>query len=162
MKYLKLSGFLLLLTILGSSAVTAQDLDAATVKNIVEAKNFVFKAQYVSPLNGRTVALTSDYDVVVNSNQVVSYLPYFGRAYSAPINGEGGIKFTSNSFDYSHAMKKKKWEVRIRPRDVTDVQDMYLTIFDNGRASLRVNNTNRQSISYDGYIVEGKSEKKAF
>jgi hypothetical protein len=151
-----------LLTILGSSTVTAQDLDAATVKNIVESKNFIFKAQSVAPMAGRIIPLTSDYDVVVNSNKVVSYLPYFGRAYSAPINSEGGIKFTSTRFDYTQSMKKDKWEVRIRPRDVTDVQDMYLTIFDNGRASLRVNNTNRQNISYDGYIVEGKGEKKAF
>ena len=162
MKYLKLSGLLLLLTFMGTSVVNAQDLDAAAVKNMVDAKNFVFKAQYVNPQSGRSIPVTSEYDLVVSSGQVVSFLPYFGRAYSVPINSEGGIKFTSTSFDYTIKSKKNKWEVRIRPKDVTEVQDMYLTIFENGRASLRVINTNRQNISYDGYIVEGKSQKKAF
>ena len=162
MKYLKLSSLLLLLTFMGTSVLNAQDLDAAAVKNMVDAKNFVFKAQYVNPQSGRSIPVTSEYDLVVSSGQVVSFLPYFGRAYSVPINSEGGIKFTSTSFDYTIKSKKNKWEVRIRPKDVTEVQDMYLTIFENGRASLRVINTNRQNISYDGYIVEGKSQKKAF
>lgn len=163
MKLFKISSFLLLMTIFGAGAVTAQDLDAAAVKNMIESKNFIFKAEYVSPVGGRSRPLTSEYDVSVRNDKVVSYLPYFGRAYTAPINTtDGGIKFTSTKFDYTINQKKNKWEVRIKPRDVSDVQDMYLTVFDNGRASLRVNNTNRQNISYDGYIMEVKEEKKAF
>jgi hypothetical protein len=163
MKLFKLSSFLILLTILGSSAVMAQDLEPATVKNIIQSKNFIFKAEYVNPQSGSTRPLTSEYDVSVKSDKVVSYLPFFGRAYTAPVNpAEGGIKFTSLKFDYTIKQKNKKWDVRIRPRDVSDVQDMYLTVFDNGKASLRVISTNRQSISYDGYIIESKQEKKAF
>jgi hypothetical protein len=162
MKYLKLSGLFLMLTVLVSSVVSAQDLDAATVKNMVEAKNFVFKAQFMNPQAGRSVNLTSDYDVSVSTAKVVSYLPYFGRAYSVPINSDGGIKFTSTEYDYTTKQKKNRWEVRIKPKDVSEVQDLFLTIFDNGRASLRVNSTNRQNISFDGYIVEGTGEKKAF
>jgi hypothetical protein len=163
MKLFKISSFLLLLTIFGSSAANAQKLDAASVKKIVESKNFIFKAEYVYPQSGRSRYLASEYDVSVVNNKVVSYLPYFGRAYTAPVNpAEGGIKFTSTKFDYSITQKKDKWEIRIKPRDVSDVQDMFLTVFDNGRAGLRVNNTNRQNISFDGYIIEGKQEKKAF
>jgi hypothetical protein len=163
MKFFKLSRFLILLTILGSSVATAQNLDPATVKKIVRSKNFIFKAQYVNPQSGSTRPLTSEYDVSVKNDKIVSYLPFFGRAYTAPINPtDGGIKFTSVKFDYTIKQKNKKWDVRIRPRDVSDVQDMYLTVFDNGRASLRVISTNRQSISYDGYILESKQEKKAF
>lgn len=163
MKLFKISSLLLLFTIFGAGSVTAQDLDAATVKNIIESKNFVFKAEYVSPTGGRNRPLTSEYDLSVNRDKVVSYLPFFGRAYTAPINpAEGGIKFTSTKFDYTFSQKKNKWEIHIKPRDVSDVQDMYMTVFDNGRASLRVNNTNRQNISFDGYIIEAKAEKKAF
>lgn len=162
MKYLKLSGLLLMLTVLGTSVVSAQDLDAAIVKNLVEGKNFIFKAQFMNPQAGRSVNLTSEYDVSVSTSKVVSYLPYFGRAYSVPINSEGGIKFTSTQYDYTTKQKKNKWEVRIKPRDVSEVQDLYLTIFENGNASLRVNSTNRQNISFDGYIIESTGEKKAF
>jgi hypothetical protein len=51
----------------------------------------------------------------------------------------------------------------IQPKDASDIQDMSLTIYDNGRASLHVNSVNRQSISFDGYITEGKkSGRKGF
>jgi hypothetical protein len=141
----------------------AQEKDPAKVRAMVDSKNFVFKADYVNPQTGRSRSLTSEYDLTIKPGEVVSYLPYFGRAYSAPLNGEGGIKFTSTKFDYKVVKEKAhSWDIRIKPNDANDIQDMYLTVFDNGSASLRVNSINRQSISYRGYIVAGKEEKKAF
>jgi|SRR5689334_15715599 len=141
----------------------AQKKDPAKVKAMVESKNFVFVADYVNPQSMRSRSLTtSDYDLTIKPGEVISYLPYFGRAYSAPINGEGGIKFTSKDFEYKLVKAKAhSWDISIKPRDA-DVQEMYLTVFDNGTASLNVNSNNRQSISYRGYIVPGKEEKKAF
>ena len=70
----------------------AQEKDPAVVKALVESKNYVFKADYVNPQTGRSRSLTSEYDLTIKPGEVISYLPYFGRAYSAPINSEGGIK----------------------------------------------------------------------
>lgn len=142
----------------------AQEKDPAKVKALVESKNFIFKADYVNPQSMRSRSLTtSDYDLTIRPGEVISYLPYFGRAYSAPINGEGGIKFTSKDFEYKLVKEKKNsWDISIKPKDASDVQELYLTVFNNGTASLRVNSTNRQSISYRGYIIAGKEEKKAF
>lgn len=142
----------------------AQEKNPAKVKALVESKNFVFVADYVNPQSMRSRSLTtSDYDLTIKPGEVISYLPYFGRAYSAPINGEGGIKFTSKDFDYKLVkVKAHSWDISIKPKDANDVQQLYLTVFDNGTASLSVNSTNRQTISYRGYIVAGKEEKKAF
>ena len=142
----------------------AQEKDPVKVKAMVESKNFVFVADYVNPQSMRSRSLTSsEYDLTIKPGEVISYLPYFGRAYSAPINGEGGIKFTSKDFDYNLVKTKKhNWDISIKPKDANDIQEMYLTVFDNGTASLRVNSLNRQSISYRGYVVAGKEEKKAF
>jgi hypothetical protein len=141
----------------------AQEKDPAKVRAMVESKNFVFKADYVNPQTGRTRNLTSEYDLTIKPGEVISHLPYFGRAYSAPINSEGGIKFTSTDFDYKLLKQKEhSWDISIKPKDAKDVQEMFLTVFDNGTASLRVNSLNRQSISFRGYIVAGKEEKKAF
>jgi hypothetical protein len=141
----------------------AQEKDPARIRTMVEAKNFVFKADYVNPQTGRSRSLTSEYDLTIKPGEVISYLPYFGRAYSAPINSEGGIKFTSTDFDYKLLKQKEhSWDISIKPKDASDVREMFLTVFDNGTASLRVNSTNRQAISFRGYIVAGKEEKKAF
>lgn len=153
------------LLLLAVTIVQAQEKKEIATQQIVESKNYIFKAESVNPARSRVRYLTSDYDLVVTGDTVTAFLPYFGRAYSAPIDpSEGGIKFTSADFGYTVEKKKKRsWEILIRPKDALDVQELYLTIFDNNKASLRVNSVNRESISFNGYIVEGKEkDKKAF
>lgn len=146
-----------------SMNLLGQESAVADMKTILESRNYVFKARNVYPQSGRMRQLTPDYDLTVTRDNVVSYLPYFGKAYAAPINlSDGGIKFTSVKFDYKSDKTSKYWEITIKPKDAPEVQQLYLTVFDNGNANLRVTLTNRQPISFDGNVVEGKSEKKAF
>jgi hypothetical protein len=143
----------------------AQEKNEASAQQLIESKNFVFKAETVTPSRGRFRQLTSEYDLVVAGDTVTAFLPYFGRAFSAPINPtDGGIKFTSSDFQYvTEKRKKDGWEIVITPKDAQDVQTLYLTVFDNKKASLRVNSLNRESITFNGYIQEGKQkDKKAF
>jgi hypothetical protein len=158
--------FLLLLFIQAASlnVIHAQDKNPGDVQKIIEAKNYIFRAETVNPQIGGSRVLTSDYDLTITPDTIIAYLPYFGRAYTAPINpSEGGIKFTSTSFAYSATKRSKSWEITIRPKDADDVQQLFLDIYDNGNANLRVSSMNRQSISFTGHITEGKAAaKKAF
>ena len=155
--------FLCVLLLISVPSLNAQGKEKA-VKEMVEAQQYIFKAQFVSPTSGLSRALTSDYDVTVFKNEVISYLPYFGRAYAAPIDpSKGGIMFTSNKFEYTKETNKKGgWDITITPKDAADVQELYLHISSNGYATLQVTSTNRQSISFSGYIEENKQPKKAF
>src|SRR5687767_9865112 len=161
MKYMITTSLLVVL----ATIIQAQEKKEPSTQQIVESKNYIFKAESVNPQRGRFRQLTSEYDVVVTSDTVTAYLPYFGRAYSAPINpSEGGIKFTSSDFEYTVEKKKRRsWQIMIKPKDASDIQAVYLTIFDNNKATVRVNSLNRESISFNGYIIEGKEkDKKAF
>ena len=164
-KKIRMKKYIFLVALLAAVGfVHAQEKTELTTKQLLETKNFIFKAETVTPQRGRFRQLTSEYDVVVTNDTVIAFLPFFGRAYSAPINpSEGGIKFTSGKFGYSleHG-KKKRWTLKIKPEDVKEVQDMYFTIFDNKKATLLVNSLNRESIVFNGYIIEGKDQKKAF
>lgn len=154
-----------LLLFVTTMAASGQDQEASGIVRAIETKNFIFKASSATPQRGRMRQLTSEYEVVVRPDTIISFLPYFGRAFTAPINpSDGGIKFTSTDFTYAAGEKKKRrWEIQINPKDVPDVTTLYLTIFDNGSASLRVNSINRTPISFNGYVEEGKPvEKKAF
>lgn len=140
-----------------STAVHAQDLDKSVVQNIIQTKEFVFKAQSVTPMSGMTRQLTTGYDVRFLGDSIVAYLPYFGRAYSAGYGEGGGIDFTSTKFEYKlNERRKGGWDVSIKPQDVKDVQIMNFSISENGYATLQVNSNNRQPISFYGYIVERK------
>ena len=145
------------------SSVFAQD-KKETTKNMVESGQYIFKARYVLPQTGLSRALTSDYDLTVSKSAIVSYLPYFGRAYVAPIDPlQGGIKFNSSKFQYTtETAKKDGWNITIIPKDVSDVQKLYLHISSNGNATLQVISTTRQPISFNGYIEENNQPKKAF
>jgi len=148
----------------GSFMAKAQKKSPDEIKKIVESQNYVFKAQWANPQASISRQLTSDYDLTIAGDTVISYLPYFGRAYVAPIDpSEGGIRFTSTKFDYKLSQNGKSWKVMIKPKDSPGVQQLYLEIFDNGNATLQVVSTDRQAISFNGYVEENKAKgKKAF
>lgn len=127
----------------------------AEIKNLVQSKNFVFVAQYANPLGRRNIYLTSVYDVRLSKDTLIADLPYFGRAYVAPMNpSEGGIHFTSTKFTYTVKPKKKGgWDITLMPKDTRDVRQMFLNISQDGYASLQVTSNNRQAISFTGNIT---------
>jgi hypothetical protein len=96
----------------------------------------------------------------VAPDSIISFLPYFGVAYQAPIStAEGGIKFSSAQFDYTSSIaKRQSWQVSIKPKDVPEVTQLSLHIFNNGEATLQVISTNKQAISFNGYIIPTKAK----
>ncbi|HYH14546.1 MAG TPA: DUF4251 domain-containing protein [Flavisolibacter sp.] len=125
------------------------------IKQLLEGKEYIFRAQSTSPLRGGFRQLTSEYDLRLYGDSLVSYLPYFGRAYTAPLNPrESGIQFTSTQFDYNVSARKKGWDITLRPRDVSNVQQMILNVTKSGRATLQVISNNREPISFNGVIVK--------
>lgn len=155
--FLLLIAFITLHTSYAQSSAN-DDQKKDVIQNLVQSKNYNFVAQSVLPMSGRSINLTTVYNLKVSGDTLVSDLPYFGRAYVAPLNpAEGGIRFTSTDFNYTIKDRKKGGrDIMILPKDVKDVRQMFLTVFENGQASLRVNSNNRQSISYNGYIAGRK------
>ncbi len=158
---------LLLFLLIVPGRAKAQSKDPTDNKRIVLSKNYIFTPQTVPGrrIPGLSQVLDPSYELIVLPDSVISYLPFFGRAFAAPANPtEGGIRFTSTKFSYTMSQKKKGgWEVSIKPSDATDVRQLYLDIYENGTASLRVVSLNREQITFNGYITEGKERgKKAF
>lgn len=140
-----------------SNEVYAQNGESeAVVTRILNDQRYVFKAQQVMPSGGRTRNLTGDnYDLTVTKDSVSSWLPYFGRAYSAPIDPtKGGFQFVSTEFDYNVTQNNDSWDITIKPKDTRDVQELYLTVFKNGNSTLRVSSISRQPISFSGVVTE--------
>jgi len=166
MKKYPFSAFISILLFAGLLPVAAvaqnkDSIQAAGIRNMIANQQYVFKAQTASPLAGRLRQLTTEYDLQVSKEKIVAYLPYFGRAYTAPLDpSKGGIQFTSKDFDYKLSERKKGgWNVSIKTKDIAEAQQLELTIFSDGTASLQANSTNRQSISFNGYIA-GPDKKK--
>ncbi len=154
MKKIKIIFALLVIILFGGSPMAyAQQKSADEVKQMVESKNFIFKAEVANPARGGSQQLSSGYDVSVTNSNVICYLPFYGRAQTIPIGAaDGGIKFTSTSFEYKTVNDGKVWQVTIKPNDVSHVQQLYLSIYDDGTATLDVMNIHRDNISFKGYV----------
>lgn len=135
--------------------------DTVNVKNLVDAQNFVFIPQYVNPQSGGRRDLSSGYDLSVSKDTIISYLPFFGRGYTAPVSpSDIDFDFTTTKFSYAATPSKRGWNISIKPHDKMYVQELYLRIYDNAVASLTITSMDRSSISYDGYITARKSALK--
>lgn len=146
----------------GTKSVSNEQVtDSTILRNMIAAQTFVFVPQYASPMGFRKRYLTGSYDISVQKDTVISYLPYFGRAYTAPLSPtDVDFDFTSTKFSYTITPNRKGWNVSIKPRDQSYLEELYFTIYTNGSASLNVISINKSFISYDGYIAVKRSIEK--
>ena len=128
------------------------------VKNLVDSQSFVFIPQYVNPMSGRRRDLSTGFDISISKDSIISYLPFFGRGYTAPLSpSDVDFDFTSTNFTYKVTPAKNGWNISIKTKDKINLQELYFRIYDNATASLNITSINRSAISYDGYITRRKS-----
>nr|WP_067053962.1 DUF4251 domain-containing protein [Mucilaginibacter sp. L294] len=141
-----------------SKKAIKQAKKAAEIKELIDAKNYVFQASYMYPSGGGARYLTSAYDLTVAPDTVEAYLPYWGVAYSGVgynSSEDNGIKFRSTKFDYkTNAKKDGSYNISIKTNDTHNVTQMTLQVYENGNADLTVISMNRQQIRFNGYIKE--------
>ena len=129
------------------------------VKKLIESENYKIDVNTAMPMRGRSIPLTSSYSLEIRNDSVISYLPYYGRAYSIPYGGGDGLNFKAVLKEYSMKMDKKgNAVIEFIARNPEDRYEYRVKVFPNGSASIDVNMQNRQSISFQGelYIKEEK------
>ena len=143
----------------GSKPVTG--LTDVDVQQMVNARDFAFRADQMMPSGGRTRILNETYLFTVSPEKVVADLPYMGRAISVTYGAtDGGMRFQSTRFDYNVCPGRKNgWTVTIRPKDQSDVRECIMNVYSNGTADLSINSNNRQQIRYSGYLQPNTTNK---
>lgn len=130
------------------------------VEQIVNSMEFLFIAESVQPQGARNIILNNDSDTVLyTKNQIVSSLPYFGRAFSGSgYGGDGGMNFEGEPKDYKLKKGKKAYIINSSVKGKNDNYDLTLTIYFGGSAQLMITCANRSSISYAGRITTIKKD----
>jgi hypothetical protein len=169
MKILKRTFYALALLMISMATAHAQTTKKekeaakeAEFKKVLESKNFTFTAQIANPSRGGASRnLTSEYDVRITPDSIISYLPFFGRAYVATMNpDDAGIKFISTKFTYTATLRKNGYDITIKPTDTKDVRLINLSASFNGYGILNVTSQNRDPISFYGTLEANKKPKK--
>ncbi len=151
-------------------------LDASTVDSLLTSKEFTFMATKAIPstndisrvMNGvtgsgasRLLDLDYGYTVEIKKEKMTSTLPYFGRTYTPSMDPDKqSYRFTSSNYSYVQSKGKRDLTVvTIRPNDISHIQKMVMQIYPNGRAYLTIEASDRQLISYDGYLMKNEPLK---
>lgn len=154
----------LALLLLATPAINAQKLSRKEqkqqqkqqVEKLIESGTFTFEAQSAQPSVGRMITLTgTDYTLQLNGDSIDSYLPYYGRAYVAPLGrDEGGIKFKTlmESCKKTYNERKRLYQYDISVVGEYDKYNIMLRVGDTGHANLLINCNNRSSINFSGII----------
>jgi len=132
---------------------------ALRIKEKLVSKAFTYNATFATPMASNTIHLTSSYYLKVSKDTVTAYLPYYGRAYTAPVNSsDNGIKFTSTKFSYEMLDGKRKgnWKINIKTLDTNGDISLHLDVWENGTAQVYIEDQKRQAISFDGEIEDKK------
>jgi len=172
-KVLRLTTAVIGLLFLQSCGTTQSYLDKTTLTQVIEQNEFTFMAQRANPLDtsantimnsipggfaNRVMNLDYGYTIVFKKDEVSVNLPYFGRAYTAPIDPrKTGFDFDSKDFNIKKSQGKKGSTVlNISFNDQNTVRKMIMEVFQNGKAYVSVESNDKQPISYDGYIMKNE------
>lgn len=126
---------------------------------LIQSEQFRFVARTAHSDLGTFNHLSANYDMVFDSLRIKAYLPYYGRTYSAPYGGNGGVKFDLKASEIGRNWNEKKKLFTITA-DLSDTEDSYsifLTAGLDGYADLKITFRNRQWISYYGVIEKIES-----
>ncbi len=130
-------------------------------KELAEAGEWQFDASRMLPARGKSRTLTTPYNVVVQNDEVDSYLPFFGVAYSADYgSSESPMIFKAPIENYTKEDGKKGgYVIKFQARNKSDLVQFTFSVSVTGSTTLSVNSTNRQHISYHGELVPVKKKE---
>ena len=130
---------------------------SANVTNALNNRDYKIAIDRMYPMRGSSRHVSFGYSVEVRNDTLISYLPYFGRAYNVPYGGGKGLNFTAPISSYQEFMKRNgQRHIEI---GVTNDEDTYfytIEVFNNGSSSIDVQARQRERISYSGDIYWGK------
>jgi len=142
-----------------TQTVAQKEQKALRIQKMMESFDFTFNAEAAYPLADSPRPLTAAYSLKISKDTIKAYLPYFGRAYVAPIgSSENGIKFSNTEFKYNLEKGKKpgNWIVTIKTKMYNRSVVLTLDAWETGAAQLSVNDPDRQSITFSGKIADNE------
>jgi hypothetical protein len=141
------------LTFLAASTLTTR---AQSVKPLIDTQNYVFVAASAQPTGGSERRLTiTTYTLKVTKDKIISNLPYFGRSTVTPTDAvESALIFTADKFKYTVTPEKNGgWRIAIKPRTAGYLDDIRLTVSDDGYTILHASFNGMENITFTGQLM---------
>ena len=123
------------------------------VKKMIQDTSFVFSPSNAQPMTGGTIQLDFYFSARVKGDSIYSYLPFFGVAYHVEYGSRTSpLSFELPLHNYELTVEAEHYNIRFEVKNKNDHIRFNFQISKLGFASLAINSTHRQSISYYGRI----------
>lgn len=121
------------------------------VRDAIANRQFKINVDRMYPTRTPARHLSSLYSLEIKGDTIVSYLPYFGRAYNVPYGGGKALNFTGiMSYYEPRQARNDETIIEIGVENEEDIYVYQLSIFDNGNTDISVRSRNREYISFSG------------
>jgi len=130
-------------------------LDKRTqVEMMINDREFVFVPRIALPAGMRPVNISANqYGIKFQPDFIDSYMPFFGRAYSAVAFGnDTGFRFKGKPEKFTTEKSKRSFQINALVKGEADIFRLFLSVGSEGSASLSISSDNRSTISYQGEI----------
>ncbi|WP_394970984.1 DUF4251 domain-containing protein [uncultured Croceitalea sp.] len=128
-----------------------QQMEYLHTKQVVESGSFEFKVSSVNPFGGQSKHVKGDgYFLNISPDGMSCSLPYFGIVRMGGYGENGGISFEGNTEDYhlDYNDSLQRIIIEISSKNRGEKLDFVIVVFGNGRSSINVSSTRRNSITY--------------
>ena len=148
--------FIVMAAALAGCATTAERMEreartAAQVSEALASRHYTINVLMMYPQRGRAVNLTTNYSVEVKGDSLISYLPYFGRAYNVPYGGGKGLNFIAPITGYQTETDRKGiTRVVLTSENEEDHYRYILEVSNSGDSYIQVQSRQRDFIRYSG------------
>ena len=125
------------------------------VCDLVESGSYAISFDRANPARGMSRTLSPDYEMKFENNRITTYLPYFGRAHTAPMDPTKlAIELTDQEIEVTTEKDPKKgYSLTFSAKTQTNENiTFYLKITYSGMATLSINSSTREPISYLGNL----------
>ena len=135
----------------GSKVVDAQR--AATIKSMLESRQFVVMVGSMRPLTAPTISVSQGQKMIIRDGMVTCYLPYVGSGQNVGYGASGykALNFSSAIMDYKvEYPKEDRARVTFKVENGDDSYRFHIEVFMNGKTTIDVDPRGRDAISYSG------------
>ncbi len=130
-----------------------QEQKRQEIKQLLTDTTFVFAATHAMPMGGGSIYLNYSYDIQVESDTVISYLPFYGVAYNVDYGArKSAFDFTQPLENYKMEQEDDGYLITFEVKNRMDNLNFSLHVSELGYTTLNLISVNRQAISYYGRI----------
>ncbi len=125
------------------------------IRETINSKNFIFKAETVKPINSKRLTLRSDFGIEIRGDSIFSYLPYFGNNYQRDLTSfkNSPLGFMLPIEKYRRSGTNEGYKIEIKIINQNEYINLVFHISKTGYTSLSASFLIRQSISFEGEIL---------